>query len=108
MLSIAVQRNEGERRKAYFVCVYSLLTQCEGVIAAAVLGDVGEETPVHEYVPGEGVRGGDDSRHHPQTEDGQIESTLIQEWQRAICRRQGEGGGDVNACSVNNKVYIGL
>ena len=56
MLSIAVQRNEGERRKAYFVCVYPLLTQCEGVIAAAALGDVGEETPVHEYVPGEGVR----------------------------------------------------
>ena len=64
-----------------FVSVNPLPSESEGIAAAAPLGYVGEEAPVHEDVPGEGVGGGDNGRQDPQTEDGQVEDTLLQKWQ---------------------------
>ena len=63
------------------VGVNSVLPEQESVFAAAALGDVGEQTPVHEDVPGEGVGGGDHSSHHPQTKEQQVHHALVQERQ---------------------------
>ena len=74
----------------YFV-VYSVLSQFESIQSAATPWNVGEQTPVHEDVPGEGVGGGDYGREHPQSKECQVQNTLIPEWKPIIWALRGRG-----------------
>ena len=61
--------------------VYFVLSKSESILAATLLWNVGEQTPVHEDIPGEGVGGGDDGRQYPQTKEDQVQDTLVPELQ---------------------------
>lgn len=62
-----------------FIGVYFILSEHKGTPATATLWYVGEQTPVHENVPREGIRGGDDGREYPKSKEHQVKNTLIGE-----------------------------
>ena len=64
-----------------FIRVYCVLSKHESILAAAPLWNIGKHTPVHEDIPGEGVRSGDDGRQYPQTKECQVKDTLVPECQ---------------------------